>query len=62
MDPITARQAAVELRKAGLTESAIATQLGKSRRWVTKWTGRDRKGETMGDRPRSGRPVKLPKT
>ena len=59
MDNVTARKTAVELRKTGLLEQEIATQLGKSIRWVKKWLRREREGEKLEDRKRSGRPTKL---
>jgi len=61
MDNVTARKTAVELRKTGLLEQEIATQLGKSLGWVKKWLRREREGETLEDRKRSGRPTKLTK-
>ena len=61
MDNVTARKTAVELRKAGLLEGEIASQLGKSLPWVQKWLRREREGENLEDRPRSGRPTKLTK-
>ena len=49
---------ACALSSAGISQEEIASQLGKSLRWVSKWIGRKKDGQTMHDLPRSGRPRK----
>jgi hypothetical protein len=56
---IQLRAQAVVLAKEGYSYSIIAKKLNRSKWWVTKWVGRTRDDELLGDKPRSGRPKVL---
>jgi transposase len=45
MDEIERRRTAVRLRQEGHTTAAVAEQLGRSQRWVRKWTARQQAAE-----------------
>lgn len=50
------RAQAIALRNAGKTREEVAQSLGRSVRWVQKWWQRYKKGDSLHDKPRSGRP------
>lgn len=49
MDEIELRREAVRRRNAGETTGQVAAALGRSDRWVRKWTARQQAGEAGGD-------------
>lgn len=55
------RKLAIELRKQGLTSEEIKRDYGFNISFTNRWWGRHLRGESLQDRPRSGRPKKLSK-
>lgn len=53
------RAQAIALRNDGKTRQEVAKSLGRSVRWVQKWWQRHKHGESLDNRPRSGRPPTL---
>lgn len=53
------RARAIGMMESGLSTSAIASRLGVSERTVIRWRGRLKRNESLSDKPRSGRPIKI---
>lgn len=53
------RERLVAALDAGLSRSEAAQHFRVSRRTMDRWVARHRRGESLADRPRSGRPPKL---
>lgn len=53
------RRAIIILRQAGMTQNAVASQLGRSERWVRKWEQRVRKEGKAGFHEKSRAPQKV---
>ena len=54
------RERLVTAIDAGLPPSEAATHFRVSIRTISRWLARHRRGESLRERPRSGRPPKLP--
>lgn len=54
------RERLVAALDAGLAPGEAARLFGVNRRTVFRWRARQRRGESLAERPRSGRPPKLP--
>ena len=54
------RERLVAALEAGLSRSEAATRFHVSERTLFRWRARQRRGESLAERPRSGRPPKLP--
>lgn len=54
------RERLVAALEAGLPLSEAVTRFHVSQRTISRWLARHRRGESLADRPRSGRPPKLP--
>jgi len=58
--PADLRERAVAAIHAGMPRSEVACAYGVHLRTLSTWLARARRGEPLEDRPRSGRPPKLP--
>ena len=58
--PADLRERAVAAVHAGMPRSEVAFAYGVDPRTLERWLARHRSGESLADRPRSGRPPKLP--
>ncbi len=58
--PADLRNRAVAAVHGGLPRAEVARAYGVHLRTLDTWLARDRRGEPLADRPRSGRPPKLP--
>ena len=54
------RERLVAALEAGVPLSEAVTRFHVSRRTIYRWRARHRRGESLAERPRSGRPPKLP--
>ncbi len=54
------RERLVAALDAGLAPGEAARLFGVDRRTVFRWRARQRRGESLAEKPRSGRPPKLP--
>jgi transposase len=54
--PADLRERAVVAVDAGMARSEVARAFGVHLRSLERWLARARRGESLGDRPRSGRP------
>ena len=53
------RVKAIAMLEAGITQKNVAKRLGKTINTVNNWWRRNKRGESLDDKPRSGRPSSL---
>lgn len=58
-NPADLRERAVAAVDAGMARPEVACAYGVHLRTLERWLARNRRGEPLADRPRSGRPPKL---
>ena len=50
---------AITMLEAGFTQKKVARQLGKTLKTVNNWWRRSKRGKSLDDKPRSGRPSSI---